>query len=184
MGISGLAIQALPKQNSASMNSAENQQRLERLDHQDNWHITYLQLYASTSNLVFNCGHCLNVFSLFVKFIKPHLLWFAVHASKIYQDFCIFLNWQLRSYIGNQRKGFFGESRSGGFFPKKQLNKKKVMCHWPKEEARHSYTAWGTGQTRRLSCISFQRQAFWKTNHFSLRQKRNSLFWSMWRANS
>lgn len=62
MGISGLAIQALPKQNSASMNTAQNEQRLEQLNHKDNWHITYLQLYLDfTDNFVLNFSHCFSV---------------------------------------------------------------------------------------------------------------------------
>lgn len=54
--------------------------------------------------------------SLFMKSIKPNFLWFAVHASKIYQDFYIFLSWQPRSYVGDQREGFFGVLILGIFF--------------------------------------------------------------------
>lgn len=172
MGISGLTIQALPKQNSASMNTAQNQQRLERLNHEDNWCITYLQLYVDfTDNFVFYFCHCLNVSSLSVKSIKPDFLWFAVHASKIHQDFCIFLSWQPRFYIGHQRKEFFGEFWFWGSFQRNRWIRRKSCVIDPKKRQGIAAQLRGQGEARWLSCISFWRQAFWKTSRFSLRQK-------------
>lgn len=124
MGISGLAIQALPKQNSASMNTAQNQQRLEQLNHQDNWHITYLQLYASTNNFVFNFSHCLNVLSVCEIYKAKFPVICCSHIKNI-SRFSYLLSWQSRSYIGDQRKGFFGEFWFGFFFQRNRWIRRK-----------------------------------------------------------
>lgn len=65
----------------------------------------------------------------------------------------------------------FGEFWFWGSFQRNRWIRRKSCVIDPKKRQGIAAQLRGQGEARWLSCISFWRQAFWKTSRFSLRQK-------------